>query len=95
MKDKLLRRVLPLTLSAALSFPFAALMPPAVAAAAQPAKTAQAIALAYVPFKDFVGKNGGTFHPERLQHFAIYCNTVGDDAVDSHFYIDDIHAVKQ
>ena len=48
-----------------------------------------------LPFSKFVGKNGGTFHPERLQHFAIYCNTVGDDAVDSHFYLDDIHAVKQ
>ena len=51
--------------------------------------------LVVLPFKDFVGKNGGTFHPERLQHFAIYCNTVGDDPVDSHFYLDDIHAVKQ
>jgi len=48
-----------------------------------------------LPFKDFVGKNHGTFHPERLQHFAIYCNTVGDQPVDSHFYIDDIRAVKQ
>ena len=48
-----------------------------------------------LPFSKFVGKNSGTFHPERLQHFAIYCNTIGDDAVDSHFYIDDIHAVKQ
>lgn len=48
-----------------------------------------------LPFSRFVGKNGGTFHPERLQHFAIYCNTVGDDAVDSHFYLDDIHTVKE
>lgn len=51
--------------------------------------------LVVLPFSKFVGKNGGTFHPERLQHFAIYCNTVVDDAVDSHFYLDDIHAVKQ
>ena len=48
-----------------------------------------------LPFKDFVGKNGGTFHPERLQHFAIYCNTVGDEPVDSHFYLDDIRAIRQ
>jgi len=48
-----------------------------------------------LPFSKFIGKNGGKFHPERLQHFAIYCNTVGDNAVDSHFYLDDIHAVKQ
>lgn len=51
--------------------------------------------LVVLPFSKFVGKNGGTFHPERLQHFAIYCNTNGDEAVDSHFYLDDIHAVKQ
>ena len=48
-----------------------------------------------LPFKDFVGKNGGTFHPERLQHFAIYCNTVGDEPVDSHFYLDEIRAIRQ
>ncbi len=48
-----------------------------------------------LPFSKFVGKNGGKFHPERLQHFAIYCNTIGDNPVDSHFYLDDIHAVKQ
>ena len=51
--------------------------------------------LVVLPFSKFVGKNGGTFHPEHLQHFAIYCNAVGDDAVDSHFYLDDIHAIKQ
>ena len=51
--------------------------------------------LVVLPFSKFVGKNGGTFHPERLQHFAIYCNAIGDDAVDSHFYLDDIHAIKQ
>ncbi len=47
-----------------------------------------------IPFSRFVGKNGGTFNAAAVQHFALYCNTNGKEAVDSHFYFDDIKAVK-
>ena len=51
--------------------------------------------LVTLPFAQFKGKNGGTFDRSAVQHFAIYCNTIGDAAVDSHFYFDDIRAVQQ
>ena len=51
--------------------------------------------LVTLPFSAFKGKNNGVFNKKHIQHFAIYCNTVGDDPVDSHFYLDDIKAVKQ
>lgn len=49
--------------------------------------------LVTIPFSQFKGKNGGTFDKSAVQHFAIYCNAVGD-AVNSAFYFDDIQAVK-
>lgn len=58
------------------------------------AQTTQA-QLVTIPFADFVGKQNGTFDKSHIQHFAFYCNTVGDDAVDSTFYMDDAKAVKQ
>ena len=51
--------------------------------------------LVTLPFSLFRGKNGGTFDKSAVQHFAIYCNTIGDAAVDSHLYFDDIRAVKK
>ena len=51
--------------------------------------------LVTLPFSEFKGKNNGVFNKKHIQHCAIYCNTVGDDPVDSHFYLDDIKAVKQ
>ena len=49
--------------------------------------------LVTIPFSQLKGKNGGTFDKSAVQHFAIYCNAVGD-AVNSAFYFDDIQAVK-
>lgn len=49
--------------------------------------------LVTLPFSQFKGKNGGTFDKSAVQHFAIYCNAVGD-AVSSTVYLDDIQAVK-
>lgn len=57
------------------------------------AKTTQP-QLVTLPFSQFKGKNGGTFDKSAVQHFAIYCNTIGDATVDSHMYFDDIRAVK-
>ena len=51
--------------------------------------------LVTLPFSLFRGKNGGTFDKSAVQHFAIYCNTIGDAGVDSHIYFDDIRAVKK
>ena len=51
--------------------------------------------LVTLPFAAFKGKNGGTFDPSAVQHFAIYCNTVGNETVRSHFYFDDIRAVTR
>ena len=50
--------------------------------------------LVTLPFSEFKGKNGGTFNAKHIQHFAIYCNATGDDPIDSHFFFDDIQAVK-
>lgn len=50
--------------------------------------------LVKLPFSLFKGKNGGVFDKSAVQHFAIYCNTIGDAPVDSHIYFDDIQAVK-
>ena len=50
--------------------------------------------LVTLPFSQFKGKNGGAFDKSAVQHFAIYCNTIGDAPVDSHIYFDDIQAVK-
>lgn len=50
--------------------------------------------LVTLPFSQFKGKNGGVFDKSAVQHFAIYCNTIGDAPVDSHIYFDDIQAVK-
>ena len=50
--------------------------------------------LVTLPFSLFKGKNGGVFDKSAVQHFAIYCNTIGDAPVDSHIYFDDIKAVK-
>ncbi len=47
-----------------------------------------------LPFSKFHGKNGGVFNKASVQHFAIYCNTIGDATVDSVIYFDDIRAVK-
>ena len=51
--------------------------------------------LVTLPFSSFKGKNGGTFDKSAVQHFAIYCNTIGDATVDSHLYFDDIRAAKK
>ena len=51
--------------------------------------------LVTLPFAQFQGKNGGTFDKSAVQHFAIYCNTVGDADVDSHIFFDDVRAVKK
>lgn len=51
--------------------------------------------LVTLPFAQFKGKNGGTFDRSAVQHFAIYCNTVGDAGVDSHMFFDDVCAVKK
>ena len=48
-----------------------------------------------LPFAAFKGKNGGHFNKQHIQHFAFYCNAVGDAPVDSHFFFDDVKAVKQ
>ena len=50
--------------------------------------------LVTLPFSQFKGKNGGMFDKSAVQHFAIYCNSIGDAPVDSHIYFDDIQAVK-
>ena len=50
--------------------------------------------LVKLPFSLFKGKNHGTFDKAHVQHFAIYCNTIGEAAVNSVMYFDDIHAVK-
>ena len=50
--------------------------------------------LVMLPFSQFKGKNGGAFDKSVVQHFAVYCNAIGDAPVDSHMYFDDIHAVK-
>ena len=50
--------------------------------------------LVTLPFSQFKGKNGGAFDKSVVQHFAVYCNAIGDAPVDSHMYFDDIHAVK-
>ena len=60
----------------------------------QLAKTTEARVIT-LPFADFKGKNGGTFDPASVKHFAIYCNTIGDEGVNSVMYFDDIRAVKQ
>ena len=49
--------------------------------------------LVTLPFSQFKGKNGGAFDKSVVQHFAVYCNAIGDAPVDSHMYFDDIHAV--
>lgn len=46
-----------------------------------------------VPFAAMKGKNGGTFDPSGLTSFGIWCNTIGQTAVESVMYFDDIHAV--
>lgn len=48
-----------------------------------------------LPFADFKGKNGGTFDASAVNHFGIYCNTIGSETVDSVMYFDSIKAVKQ
>ncbi|MSV24540.1 hypothetical protein FYJ78_04930 [Selenomonas sp. WCA-380-WT-3B 3/] len=50
--------------------------------------------LVTIPFSRFQGKNGGQFNPAHIQHVAFYCNTIGEDPVDSHFYIDNVKAVN-
>lgn len=50
--------------------------------------------LVTIPFSQFKGKNGGRLDTAAIQHFALYCNAVGDAPVDSSFYFDDIRAVK-
>lgn len=50
--------------------------------------------LVTIPFSQFRGKNGGRLDTSAIQHFALYCNTMGDEPVESDFYFDDIHAVK-
>ncbi|WP_295713402.1 hypothetical protein [uncultured Mitsuokella sp.] len=47
-----------------------------------------------IPFSQFRGKNGGRLDTSAIQHFALYCNTMGDEPVESDFYFDDIPAVK-
>lgn len=47
-----------------------------------------------IPFDRLKGKNGGTFDPKSIRHFAIYCNADGDTSVESTMYFDDIRAVK-
>lgn len=47
-----------------------------------------------IPFTEFIGKQGGKFDPSLVQHLAFYCNTVGNDTVDSTIYIDAVRAVK-
>ncbi|WP_196590389.1 glycosyl hydrolase [Pectinatus frisingensis] len=50
--------------------------------------------LVTIPFSQFKGKQNGKFDKSNIQHFAIYCNTMGDTIVDSTMYFDDIKAVK-
>lgn len=50
--------------------------------------------LVTLPFTQFVGKNNGKFDKAHVQHFAIYCNTIGDAAMNSTMYFDDIKAVE-
>ena len=50
--------------------------------------------LVTLPFSQFKGKNGGKFDASAVQHFAFYCNTIGDIPVDSVMYMDSIKAVK-
>ncbi len=51
--------------------------------------------LVTIPFSQFKGKQNGKFDQAHVQHFAIYCNTIGNEMVDSNLYFDDIKAVKQ
>lgn len=47
-----------------------------------------------LPFERFKGKNGGYFDKSQVQHFAIYCNTIGNASIASHLYFDDIQVIK-
>ncbi len=47
-----------------------------------------------IPFAAFKGKNGGIFDASRVQHFAVYCNTIGAQSLVSDMYFDDIRVVK-
>jgi mannan endo-1,4-beta-mannosidase len=47
-----------------------------------------------LPFERFKGKNGGHFDKSQVQHFAIYCNTIGNASIASHLYFDDIQVIK-
>ena len=47
-----------------------------------------------LPFSQFKGKNGGTFDPAHVKHFAIYCNTIGDKTINSTMFFDSVRAVK-
>ncbi|WP_196594199.1 glycosyl hydrolase [Pectinatus sottacetonis] len=50
--------------------------------------------LVTIPFSQFKGKQNGQFDKTNIQHFAIYCNSLGDSPVESTMYFDDIRAVK-
>ncbi len=50
--------------------------------------------LVKVPFSAFKGKNGGKLDTHAIQHFALYVNAQGQQAVASTLYFDDIHAYK-
>ena len=47
-----------------------------------------------LPFSQFKGKNGGTFDPAHVKHFAIYCNTIGEKTINSTMFFDSVRAVK-
>lgn len=47
-----------------------------------------------LPFSQFKGKNGGVFDPAHVKHFGIYCNTVGDETIDSTMYFDSVRVVR-
>jgi mannan endo-1,4-beta-mannosidase len=48
-----------------------------------------------IPFTSFVGRDDKTavFDPKDIESFGLWCNTIGDTAVDSSIYYDSIKAV--
>lgn len=50
--------------------------------------------LVKVPFSAFQGKNGGKLDTHAIQHFALYVNALGQQAVDATLYFDQIRAYR-
>ena len=51
--------------------------------------------LVTIPFTAFKGKQHGVFDRSQVEHFAIYCNAVGDTATDSVLHFAGIRAVHK